>query len=480
MERFFIFCAGEEYSVLRGPEFSRDKMRIAAAGVTIFLVGVFASISGGFAIYKIFGGTTNPLAPYFAVPLGLLWGWFIFSMDRLIVMTIESTDELYIKIFKLIPRLAIACLIAISVSKPLEIFLLSNSIKAKQTQDALEEKTANRLRMKETLGTEGIDSRISDYNHKLFILIGQKGQEPETITYQSNKAEKKRLEKEISNLRVNFQLTKNKKKDLERQYPEFTEDGESGRPQSVANQIGALSRRINGLGKRIARSNTSLERVKEDMLQEANSRKNELQKIQEELSLDKSNLSRRKDSLAQEYTDEITKSDVGTDLENSEGFVTELRTAARLTKWDETPGADNSYWWISTILTSLFMLIEIVPVGSKIFIKTPIYDKYKKDQLDSATLKYKQVQDQLTLKFRQNMDQMKLETIKSNIKGMQTLKEDSGVSEHQKLQEIWIRTYANLLQKELTNYSEPDMKVISTDYRNSQATIDETSKTDEA
>jgi hypothetical protein len=80
-------------------------------------------------MYFVFAG--NPLAPLFAVLFGLLWGAAIFNMDRYIVSSIDKQGSTNQQILQATPRILLAIMIGIVISRPLELKIFDKEIRQK-------------------------------------------------------------------------------------------------------------------------------------------------------------------------------------------------------------------------------------------------------------------------------------------------------------------------------------------------------------
>ncbi|OUW77162.1 MAG: hypothetical protein CBD72_02150 [Flavobacteriaceae bacterium TMED212] len=123
MSRFLIFCSGASLELLeKCPRFENTKY--VCIGLTVFFTAVLATISSFFAFSLIFDQTS------IIVFFSLLWGAIIFNLDRYIVSTMRHSDSRFEEIIKVAPRLIIAFLIAVIISKPLEIQIFKNEIQS--------------------------------------------------------------------------------------------------------------------------------------------------------------------------------------------------------------------------------------------------------------------------------------------------------------------------------------------------------------
>ena len=83
-KQFALKCSGANLNILREDECVSEQSKYAMIGVFVFLTSIFASLSGGYALYKGFKSA------WLAIPIGLLWGGFIFNVDRFIVSTMRN------------------------------------------------------------------------------------------------------------------------------------------------------------------------------------------------------------------------------------------------------------------------------------------------------------------------------------------------------------------------------------------------------
>jgi len=122
IQHFFWSCAGADTEIL--DHCVSDQKKYLSIGAIIFLVACFASLAMFFAAESI---TDNFWS---ALGIGLLWGFMILMLDRLIVATIKN-DEYTTnrkRIFMALPRIILAIIIASVISRPIEVKLFSKKI----------------------------------------------------------------------------------------------------------------------------------------------------------------------------------------------------------------------------------------------------------------------------------------------------------------------------------------------------------------
>lgn len=125
LTRFFWFCSGVHQPTLE--KHPTDHNKYVGIGATIFFTGLFAALSGGYAMYFVFKGDTA--AVLFAVFFGLLWGLAIFNMDRYIVSSINKNSSSAKQIAQATPRILLAIMIGMVISRPLELKIFDKEIR---------------------------------------------------------------------------------------------------------------------------------------------------------------------------------------------------------------------------------------------------------------------------------------------------------------------------------------------------------------
>ena len=121
LKRFFILCSGADKNLLEGCS-EGEQTKYAGIGATVFFTAVMAFIAAAYALFTVFDNI------YSAVAFGLVWGLLIFNLDRFIVSTIRKRDSFGSELLQASPRILLAVIIAIVISKPLEIKIFEKEI----------------------------------------------------------------------------------------------------------------------------------------------------------------------------------------------------------------------------------------------------------------------------------------------------------------------------------------------------------------
>lgn len=140
--RFLWFCAGADSQLLsRCP--NSDRVKFQGLGGVVLTVGVLAFFSGSYAFYTVFSPKDATALGERVVHLpsvgasvffGLVWALIIFNIDRFIISSTgkgDGTDKItWGEFVNSLPRLAMALIIGLCLSKPLEIKILESEIES--------------------------------------------------------------------------------------------------------------------------------------------------------------------------------------------------------------------------------------------------------------------------------------------------------------------------------------------------------------
>ncbi|HPW98092.1 MAG TPA: DUF4407 domain-containing protein [Flavobacterium sp.] len=121
LKHFFLLCSGVDSNIVNSCS-NGEQNKYAGIGATVFFTAVMAFIASSYALFTVFNN------PYIAMGFGLVWGFLIFNLDRFIVSTIKKRDSFLDEFIQATPRIALAIVIAIVISKPLEIKIFEKEI----------------------------------------------------------------------------------------------------------------------------------------------------------------------------------------------------------------------------------------------------------------------------------------------------------------------------------------------------------------
>lgn len=160
INRFLIKCSGASLELLKNcPRFEITKY--SSIGMTIVFTTILAYVSSFFALSIIFDNLLVNTV------LALLWAGIIFNLDRYIISSMRSSESKWNDFVKAIPRMLIAMIIAVIISKPMEIQIFKSEI------DSFLKIENSKL--------------ISEVDSKYFDLIQDNAQKKKTEEEQYNK-----------------------------------------------------------------------------------------------------------------------------------------------------------------------------------------------------------------------------------------------------------------------------------------------------
>jgi hypothetical protein len=167
--KFLWWCCGADKKILIKAT-NYDRVKYAGIGAIVLVTGILAAVSGGFAFSTIFA--TKEMAvdkintgkdgmfsileniditSIAVVIFAIFWGLMIFNIDRFIISSTgkgDGTDKITWGEFgRALPRLVIAIILGITISKPLELKIFESEINAeleqkqREYQAELDEKT---------------------------------------------------------------------------------------------------------------------------------------------------------------------------------------------------------------------------------------------------------------------------------------------------------------------------------------------------
>lgn len=166
-------AAGSDGYILKKSTYS-DQVKYACLGGIVVATGFMAAMAGGYAIYTIFEpkgsaleGGVHPTTAVMSCLFGIVWGLIIFNIDRFIVAATgkgDGTEAITWQEFtNSLPRIIMGLVIAITISKPMEIRMFKSEIDAELHQEQLEKRKAYEIATKANYETRfnAIDDEIA-------------------------------------------------------------------------------------------------------------------------------------------------------------------------------------------------------------------------------------------------------------------------------------------------------------------------------
>jgi hypothetical protein len=136
--RLLWSAAGGDRYILERSTYS-DQIKYMCLGGIIVATGLMAALAGGYAFYTIFEPRGSAIESQFnfttsilSIVFGCFWGLMIFNLDRFIVSSTgkgDGTEAItWDELKGAIPRLVLGAIIALTISKPVEIRMFKTEI----------------------------------------------------------------------------------------------------------------------------------------------------------------------------------------------------------------------------------------------------------------------------------------------------------------------------------------------------------------
>lgn len=220
----------------------------------MLFTGLLASISGGYALYTVFDSV--PMA----VAFGLFWGAVIFNLDRFIVSTIRKEGKFWKELLMVTPRILLALVLAVVISKPLELKIFDKEIQAvlkeKQAELAIQHKSLVNQQFAEV---DSVKSEIAGIREEVAAKLEERNRLYEALAaeadgtggtgkigkgpiYEEKKLQYDKVDEELKLLQADAQqrilLREQRIAELMKQYDETVAEGQ----ESFQNYDGLMAR----------------------------------------------------------------------------------------------------------------------------------------------------------------------------------------------------------------------------------------------
>jgi hypothetical protein len=168
LKKFFIICSGADTDILDNCAIG-EQNKYAGIGATVFFTAVMAFIACTYALFTVFDNL------FAAIGFGFIWGLLIFNLDRFIVSTIKKRNNIVDEIIQASPRLILAVIIAVVISKPLELKIFEKEINQVLLERKNELTLANQSQIAEqfTPNVEVLENNITTLQSQLSTKEGE-------------------------------------------------------------------------------------------------------------------------------------------------------------------------------------------------------------------------------------------------------------------------------------------------------------------
>src|SRR5882724_891671 len=174
--RMFWKATGADRYILEKSTYG-DQVKYFCLGGIILTTGIMAGLAGGYAFYTIFEPKGNAInsfktagdiaGPFEATDIptmikallfGMIWGFIIFNIDRFIISSTgkgDGTEDITKKeLIGALPRLVMGAIIALTISKPVEIRMFKTEIDIKLHEKQMEQQSAYKAKTDSLFNSE--------------------------------------------------------------------------------------------------------------------------------------------------------------------------------------------------------------------------------------------------------------------------------------------------------------------------------------
>ena len=365
---FLCRCAGANMQVLS--TCSGEISKFASIGLTILMTGLFAAISGGYAIYQVFHSI--PAALLFS----LIWGLMIFNIDRYIVMSIKKTGNIKNELFTALPRFLLAIMISFVVVKPLEVRLFEDRIRGEIVKIKTDEIARNTEVINTFSGFKRTEIELDSARSKSNKIDKEISEIDKDVEYQSlNKilSEREQMVSKVKNDnqdKINFCNIKIKNLSSNQSNIESYVDGNPVFKSDIQEEIYKYKEEIRNRSQKINDAVVNKNIAQNNVIVFKNKYINERKEKQTQIEGDIKENEMRLDSIGRTTQPIIGKDNLSLETSYSNTFITQLEALGRL-----TDNPLSSLWWINIMLTLLFIIIETAPIFVKLISPMGQYDK---------------------------------------------------------------------------------------------------------
>jgi hypothetical protein len=389
LQNFFILCSGADKEIIN--EYPTEWNKFAGIGATIFLTACLALLSGGYAMYFVFENV------WVSVLFGVFWAIVIFNLDRYIVLSLRkekiptSTDikrepdqnkkeELKSERNRLLwhqalmasPRFVIALIIALTVSKPIELRLFQNRIEKELAFNV--EEAGKEFDKQEQKIIEGLNNQLTSINK-------QEQDDKSAVfsnnpIYQDAKTKIPKLETDINGKEQ--QIASNKKIIDANRYKETRYKTNTNPITGEVTKTPYIVWLPNATARAKIEENKALENDRQKLLIELSEQKHKQNGVETSLSEQATAISEKYKSAKNNIQKQIDDRNKDYEIRKKDWIEANKRSAdlpARLEALGNISSFGNSIWWASFVITLLFIALETAPVIVKLLTKRGPYDE---------------------------------------------------------------------------------------------------------
>ncbi|MDP5168811.1 MAG: DUF4407 domain-containing protein [Bacteroidia bacterium] len=372
LKRFFFACAGAYNKILEACP--SEHAKYVGIGATIFLTACLAVISGTFAIMTLVE------SPMVAVLAGIMWGALIFNLDRYIVSSIRKEGKVWHEVGLAFPRILLAVVISIVITKPIEVRLFDNQINSELFAYVADLERDAEKKVDQKLGIDSLNVALAEVDSARQQYKKMKDGRPTSFDYgevNRDYAQAKQRYDSMSRVYLpRISANEAKRRDLWSRYAtrKYVVD-EAGNSKPDGWDFPPEHQETNN---RIYQTNQALKAelatAEKEMLRYDKQRKSAREEFSQSVGEELAMLQSQREELIKMKDAQmiIREKELPGALEKARkygiGFPAKIQALERLKE------NDSAMWWMSNLIVLLFMLLETSPIFVKLITKRGPYD----------------------------------------------------------------------------------------------------------
>lgn len=368
-----------------------ERQKFLPIGLSIFVTTLLAIISMYYAANLIFSGMNSGNKHVFIILFSLFWGLAIFSIDWGLVKTMKKRKKERSFLLKLLTvpvlfRLAVAVLISFSISRPLELAIYEQRLKAQIEADKQEfiRQETNKRKAELLSIQESLDTLLLKGEE----IVGGQLEGPKSELFQGNMEEYKKCNGELTTLQKRNQIKINNLNTNIRNIKKDPAYKDAINFKLTKDALNSIKKYENS----IYRFRIEVDKKKKACLGFLQIANREAERINETwqgrekristLFEDQLKLKKEKEKQDSIVAVEIRqKADISFNSDNP-GLITSL---AALANFEKTPEGED-VWIVRIILLLIFICIDTAPIVVKLLTKYGPYEEMQ--EADEAKMRY--------------------------------------------------------------------------------------------
>lgn len=455
--RLFWWCAGANQHLLE--KCPTDHIKYGNIGATVVMTACMAGISMIYALHAVFEAT------WAAVLMGLIWAGVIFLIDRSIVASMRKPSReaafwswaTWGEVPFVVVRFGVAIIIALTISKPLEVKIFERRIAAQIDKDKLAEEKQAKEDIAKINGIGERKEELQTANEEIKQLGAALTSEPPYSTYQELKQQRigqVNAYNKVQNTNGRaVAINKAKISAIKNKQTQAVQD-ENGNTlryeltQAGRNAIGSLTAINNKLLSEISskralvdKTDRKLADMQEDYQKELMQRQGQAQRVKAHgikalLAADSAA------RVRQQAGELIRKRSYDTLATGTYPLMTQVSALGTLTR------KDKSLDVASLLITLLFLAIETAPLLVKLFSKRGPYDDELELAEHMAWVRMQYEKSQVNSKINRKLEAINQadERIRQTIEARQQTLFETSTRHLEKQQELELANNEQLLQ----------------------------------